>query len=384
MKAAAFRLMPLLAAAVLAAGCSSLNPFSSSAAKPASLQDFTPSAQLAVSWRASVGAAGDYRFQPAVWDGNVYAAGHRGEVARFDAGRQVWRADLDTRLSAGVGTDGRLAVVVATDGTVVALDAQNGAERWRAAVGAEVLAPPAVSLEFVIVRASDNRLIALDARDGSQRWVYQRNNPPLALRSFASVLIEGPVVLAGFPGGKLAVLNITNGGAITELNVALPRGATELERVADVVGTPVIGRREVCAVAYQGRAACFDTSNGNAIWAREFSSSVGMDRDARFAMITDDGDAVHALDVLQRRQRLEAGCARAAQRLTAPDRGRARRGRRLRWLCAPAESRDGRFRRPRSCRQRCRRRRPGGARARLRRAGHGRRHHRLRSTLKAR
>ncbi len=297
MKAAAFRLMPLLAAAVLAAGCSSLNPFSSSAAKPASLQDFTPSAQLAVSWRASVGAAGDYRFQPAVWDGNVYAAGHRGEVARFDAGRQVWRADLDTRLSAGVGTDGRLAVVVATDGTVVALDAQNGAERWRAAVGAEVLAPPAVSLEFVIVRASDNRLIALDARDGSQRWVYQRNNPPLALRSFASVLIEGPVVLAGFPGGKLAVLNITNGGAITELNVALPRGATELERVADVVGTPVIGRREVCAVAYQGRAACFDTSNGNAIWAREFSSSVGMDRDARFAMITDDGDAVHALDV---------------------------------------------------------------------------------------
>lgn len=230
-------------------------------------------------------------------DGNVYAAGHRGEVARFDAGRQVWRADLDTRLSAGVGTDGRLAVVVATDGTVVALDAQNGAERWRAAVGAEVLAPPAVSLEFVIVRASDNRLIALDARDGSQRWVYQRNNPPLALRSFASVLIEGPVVLAGFPGGKLAVLNITNGGAITELNVALPRGATELERVADVVGTPVIGRREVCAVAYQGRAACFDTSNGNAIWAREFSSSVGMDRDARFAMITDDGDAVHALDV---------------------------------------------------------------------------------------
>ncbi|MGD9870932.1 MAG: outer membrane protein assembly factor BamB [Thauera sp.] len=297
MKAAAFHLMPLLAAAVLAAGCSSLNPFSSSAAKPASLQDFTPSAQLAVSWRASVGAAGDYRFQPAVWDGNVYAAGHRGEVARFDAGRQVWRADLDTRLSAGVGTDGRLAVVVATDGTVVALDAQNGAERWRAAVGAEVLAPPAVSLEFVIVRASDNRLIALDARDGSQRWVYQRNNPPLALRSFASVLIEGPVVLAGFPGGKLAVLNITNGGAITELNVALPRGATELERVADVVGTPVIGRREVCAVAYQGRAACFDTSNGNAIWAREFSSSVGMDRDARFAMITDDGDAVHALDV---------------------------------------------------------------------------------------
>lgn len=296
MKAMNARLLPLLAAALLAGGCSSLNPFSSSAPKPAALQDFTPSAELAVNWRASVGSAGEYRFQPAVWGDSVYAAGHRGTVARFEGGRQVWGADTDVRLSAGVGTDGRLAAVVATDGTVIALDAQTGAERWRAPVGAEVLAPPAVSLEFVIVRASDNRLIALDARDGSQRWTYQRNNPPLALRSFASVVIEGPVVLAGFPGGKLGVINLANGGAITELNVALPRGATELERVADIVGTPVVGRREVCAVAYQGRAACFDTSSGNPLWARDFSSSVGMDRDARFAMITDDQDAVHALD----------------------------------------------------------------------------------------
>jgi len=296
MKAMNVRLLPLLAAALLAGGCSSLNPFSSSAPKPAALQGFTPSAELAVNWRASVGSAGEYRFQPAVWGDSVYAAGHRGTVARFEGGRQVWGADTDVRLSAGVGTDGRLAAVVATDGTVIALDAQTGAERWRAPVGAEVLAPPAVSLEFVIVRASDNRLIALDARDGSQRWTYQRNNPPLALRSFASVVIEGPVVLAGFPGGKLGVINLANGGAITELNVALPRGATELERVADIVGTPVVGRREVCAVAYQGRAACFDTSSGNPLWARDFSSSVGMDRDARFAMITDDQDAVHALD----------------------------------------------------------------------------------------
>ncbi|HQV08515.1 MAG: outer membrane protein assembly factor BamB [Thauera sp.] len=296
MKSYSLRLVPLVAAVLLTSACSSLNPFASSAAKPAALVDFTPSAELASTWSANIGDAGPYRFQPAVWSDAVYAAGHDGEVARFEGGRPVWRTDTDTDLSAGVGTDGRLAVVAATDGAVIALDAATGSERWRADVGAEVLAPPAVSLDFVVVRASDNRLIALDARDGSRRWVYQRNNPPLALRSFASVIIEGPVVLAGFPGGKLAVINLANGGAITELNVAVPRGSTELERVADIAGAPVVGRREVCAVAYQGRAACFDTSNGNAIWARDFSSSVGMDRDARFAMITDDRDAVQALD----------------------------------------------------------------------------------------
>ena len=62
----------------------------------------------------------------------------------------------------------------------------------------EVTFPAGSFPDFVVVRASDNRLIALDARDGSRRWVYQRSNPPLALRSFAGVVLEGPVVLAGF------------------------------------------------------------------------------------------------------------------------------------------------------------------------------------------
>lgn len=291
------RVLPLLAALALSAGCSSLNPFADAKARPAALPEFRPTAQLVPLWRAEIGDSGPYVFQPAVAGGAVFAAAADGELARFEDGRAVWRADADTRLSAGVGADERLAVVVAANGTVIAYDAAEGRERWRAPLGAEVLAPPAVNAELVVVRASDNRLIALDARDGSRRWVYQRANPPLALRSFAGVVLEGGFGLAGFPGGKLAVINLANGGAVTELSVAAPRGSTELERVADVAGTPVVGRREVCAVTYQGRAACFDTSNGNALWARDFSSSVGMDRDARFAVITDDRDAVHALDV---------------------------------------------------------------------------------------
>jgi hypothetical protein len=35
--------------------------------------------------------------------------------------------------------------------------------------------------------------------------------------------------------------------------VGEPRGATELERVTDIAGTPVIFEKDVCAVSYQGR-----------------------------------------------------------------------------------------------------------------------------------
>ena len=120
--------------------------------------------------------------------------------------------------------------------------------------------------------------------------------PPLSLRSFAGMALEGGAAVLGYPGGKMAAVNLANGGALWELTVATPRGATELERVADVAGTPVFGRREVCAVAYQGRAACFDVTNGNTLWSRDFSSAVGMARDTRFVYITDDADAVHGLD----------------------------------------------------------------------------------------
>lgn len=291
------RALAVLALATVVAGCSSLNPFSSSKPKPAPLTDFRATAELRPLWSADIGKAGGYRFQPAVVDDNVYAAANKGDVARFESGRTVWRVDAGKRLSAGVGADRLLAVVVATDGTVIAYDTANGSERWRVSVGAEVLAQPAVNRALVVLRASDNRLIALDSHDGSRRWTYQRNNPPLALRSFSSVVMDDNVVLAGFPGGKLVVLNAANGGAIAELTVATPRGATELERVADIAGTPVAGARDVCAVSYQGRAACFDTSNGNLLWAREFSSSVGMDRDTRFAVITDDRNVVQGLDV---------------------------------------------------------------------------------------
>lgn len=288
--------MLFLGAAALLSGCSSLNPFSSDKPKPAELVDFQPSTSLGTLWSARVGAGGGYQFQPAVAGNSVFAAGHNGEVAHFRDGQALWSVNVGKRLAAGVGSDGRLVAVVAVDGEVIALDADSGAERWRAPAGAEVLAPPAVADSAVIVRASDSRLLAFDVRSGERRWTYQRTTPPLALRSVAGILLADRVAIVGYPGGKLVGVNIDNGGAMFDLTVSSPRGVTELERITDVAGTAVLGRREICAVSYQGRAGCFDSTNGTALWLRDFSSTVGMDKDTRRAVITDDKDAVRGLD----------------------------------------------------------------------------------------
>jgi outer membrane protein assembly factor BamB len=270
----------------------------SSTPGPADLVKFNPSIKLQEVWNISVGSAKNYVFQPVVVNESVYAAGAGGDVVRIDGGRKKWTVDTKTRLSAGVGSDGKVVVVVSDKGQAIALDAETGSERWRVNVGAEILAPPAVGGGVVVLRASDHRLLGLEVTNGQQRWLHQRNMPPLALRSHSGMLIvDDEVVLAGFPGGKLVAVSLEHGGNLWELNVSRPRGANELERVSDVAGTPVLSRNEICAVTYQGRAACFDLSNGNTLWTRDFSSYAGMDRDTRFAVLVDERDSVQALDV---------------------------------------------------------------------------------------
>ena len=295
--------LPLLAvgAALLLGACSTvekLNPFGSSAPKikPTELVTIQPTAELRSVWQASIGSAGEFTFSPAVVGDSVYAAAKDGAVARFDGGRQVWRIAAGQPISGGVGSDGKLVVVGTPKGEVLAFDAATGRETWKARVSSEVLAAPAVADGLAIVRSGDSRIFGFDAVDGKRRWVYQRSTPSLSLRSNVGVLLAGKVTLAGFPGGKLLAIANNNGAAVWEVTVALPRGSTELERVADVTSSPVVSGSTVCAAAFQGRVACFDSNSGNTLWSRDMSSSAGVDMDGRYVYVTDDKGSVHALD----------------------------------------------------------------------------------------
>lgn len=292
----------LLVAAVLAlAGCSSvekLNPFASSGpkVKPTELATFQGSAEFKTVWQAGVGSAGEYTFSPAIVGESVYAAARDGSIARFDAGRQVWRIAAGQAISGGVASDGKLVVVGTPKGEVLAFEAETGREAWKARVSSEVLAAPIVSDGLAVVRSGDSRIFGFDAIDGKRRWVYQRSTPTLSLRSSVGVTPAGKFTLAGFPAGKLVAIANNNGAAVWEVTVALPKGATELERVADVTSLPVISGSTVCAAAYQGRVACFDSNTGNTLWSRELSSNAGIDIDNRRVYIVDDKGGVHALD----------------------------------------------------------------------------------------
>jgi outer membrane protein assembly factor BamB len=287
------RLSGLLAVA-LVAGCAS----TPSGPKPAELVPIDHPAPVKRLWTAQVGDAGRFIFEPAFVDGAIYAAARSGTVVRLDAqsGRELWRASAGMELSAGVGSDGRIAVVATEDGVVAALDAANGKALWQARVSSEVLAPPAVGEGLVVVRSLDNRVFAFDASDGKRRWVYQRAPTSLIVRVPSGVVLGADDAYAGFRGGKLAAIALSNGGQRWEATVALPKGATELERVTDVVGEPALDGRDICAAAYQGKVACFEAANGRTLWSRDASSLSGVSLDPRYAFFAGDDGALQALD----------------------------------------------------------------------------------------
>jgi outer membrane protein assembly factor BamB len=302
----ATRWLGAVAAAAALGGCANLSNFSlnpldwfgrSAPPPPAPLVQIANPIPARVLWQASVGKAELATFTPAVAEGSVFAAAADGTVVRLDAtsGRQVWRVRLPSVLSGGVGADGKLVVVGSAEGEVIALDA-DGATLWRARVSSEVLSAPVVAGDLVVVRSADSRIFALDARDGRRRWVFQRAAPALAVRSPAGAVARGGFVFAGFSGGKLVAVALANGALRWEGTVSLPKGTTELERVSDVVGLPWVGERDACAVAFQGRAACFDLGNGNQIWARDVSSSSGLGVDARAVFVSEDRGAVAAFE----------------------------------------------------------------------------------------
>jgi outer membrane protein assembly factor BamB len=279
-------------AGVVVIGCS--GPSGPTPAEPPRIEK---PQRVRVLWSASVGTAERFTFLPALAGGSVYAAARDGTVTRLDekTGDVRWRAEVEVRLSGGVGADERTVAVASEEGEVVALDAQSGKVRWRARVSSEVLTPPAIGGGLVLVRSIDNRVFAFGAEDGKRRWVYQRAPSSLIVHAPAGITIAGGLAFAGFPGGKLAALAMGNGAVRWEATVATPKGSTELERVADVIGDPATQGREVCAAAYRSRVACYDARAAGGL-GRELASLSGVSLDARYAFVADDRGAVHALD----------------------------------------------------------------------------------------
>lgn len=239
--------------------------------KPAELAEFTQSATVTPLWSADAGSGEGRvgaRQGPTIADGRVYAAAVSGGVRAFDlqTGAVVWHSPSELPLSGGPGAGDGLVAVGSLEGDVIALDAASGAEKWRAKVGNEVIAAPVIGQGMVFVRGNDGRVTAFDAGSGERRWFWNSDLPTLTVRGNDAPVLGPGFVFVGNDDGTVAALAVADGRPLWQQTVAEPEGRTELDRMADVDGSPVLDDTTLFATSYKQQTIAIDAPSGRPLW----------------------------------------------------------------------------------------------------------------------
>ncbi|HMU89296.1 MAG: outer membrane protein assembly factor BamB [Pseudomonadales bacterium] len=290
------RALPLLLLCLLAA-CSSDSKKKINLPTP--LVDVGNEVALDEKWSRSIGKINvtPYnRIQLALDQGTLYAATIDGTVIAVDAttGERRWEVETKARISGGVAAGRDRVLVTTLDGELIALSSNDGSELWRSAIKSELLSVPAITAQAIVVQGVDDRLHGLEPTSGREIWSHTVLTPVLTLRGTASPVGNDQSVIAGFANGKLMAFDAGSGVSQWEAVVAQAKGRSELERMVDVDGTPLLLEHLLFAASHQGRIAAFSAADGKPLWAQEASSFQPLAGDAERIYLVSNDDEVQA------------------------------------------------------------------------------------------
>ncbi len=270
------RLAAIALCLLAVSGCTTVKGWFSgkkdAASEPAALVEFSPSLQVAKVWSVKTGKPDERAglfIRPAVNGDRVYVNSTRGGIEALDlaTGKTVWHHDTKLRLGSGPAVADGLLAVGGLNGTVLVLDADTGAEKWTAKVNNEVIAAPAIGEGLVVVRSNDGRVTAFDASNGERRWFWDHSTPSLSLRGNAApVLVPGGVFIAN-DDGTVSALSTKDGAVQWTQEVGAATGRNELQRLADVDGTPVFDNGALYVSSQKQVTMALDPASGRPQWS---------------------------------------------------------------------------------------------------------------------
>jgi len=289
---AASALAALLALGALT-GCSTISSwFSAEKPKPKELEAIVAPITVRPAWNQSIGAV-EFPLTVAV-NGNVLTlAASDGSVLAMeaDSGRTVWRTDVGAKISAGVGSDGSIAAVVTRDGELVVLE--GGRVKWKKVVGVRVATAPLVAGGRVFVLGVDRTVHAYDASDGIKLWQVQRPGEALTLAQTGVVAAFKNTLIVG-QGPRMAGFDPITSTLRWEATLGSPRGANEVERLADLIGPVVRSGDLICARSFQAAVGCVDAQLGNVAWTKTVGGTDAISGDAQLLFGADASDRISA------------------------------------------------------------------------------------------
>ena len=270
-------------------------------APPSPLVNFIETAKLNKVWLQNTGKGADDSFTkitPTILDEQIFIADPKGNIAALTTktGDFIWRNDSRLSITGGPGAGSSLVLVGTSEGEILALSRNTGNEAWRTKVSSEVLSSPREADGVVVVRTIDGKIFALDAIDGKHLWIYDRSVPTLSLRGTSTPVITNGLVITGFDGGRLAVIELKTGKLVWEKKVALSRGKNELERMVDIDAQPLVIEKIIYVTTFQANVSALSLETGQILWQREISSHSELSADEKSIFVTEDNGSVWALN----------------------------------------------------------------------------------------
>lgn len=268
--------------------------------QPKKVLEINPHGILSIMWDKSIlSTFYSGSFIPIVDNNAIFTADAKGNIFRLDNtdGAIIKKFNIGDTLLSGVGVSSDAIFVTNGKAYLLSISKVDGSLKWQSKLPTISIEAPQVIGDIVVVRTNDAQLLAFNINDGKLIWVYQKPSPPLTIRATNTFQAIGKeVVLAGQPGGRLVLINMITGTAIWENYIAIPKGATDLDKLTDIITRPVLDNKQIFVATYNGKIASLDATTNNIIWSKNFSSSQGLTIDEQNVYAVSQDSIVFCFD----------------------------------------------------------------------------------------
>lgn len=206
----------------------------------------------------------------------IIIASRGGDLTGFNtAGQRLWSVNVDDQITGGVTLDefSQTAIISTRGGLVMAFDSATGAKRWQKQLSGSVLTPALISNNRVVLSANDGFLHGLSLQNGQSVWQFATQVPAISIRGTAApTLLDDKTALLATADGRLHALTIDSGLPLWSRRVGVGTGSSEVERMSDVDGMPIINNNQLFAISYSGQLIGIDLASRQVMFVNELAS----------------------------------------------------------------------------------------------------------------
>jgi outer membrane protein assembly factor BamB len=234
-------------------------------------------------------------------DNTIYAADVKGGIVKLDStdGTVIDKFNIDDDLISGMALSSDMLYVTTKKAKLLAISKFKHQIEWSVQLSTLAIEPPQYAQNKVIVKTNDAIVSCYDAQTGSLMWVFQRQSPILTIRTNNTMELNtgGDVMLLGENSGKVAIINLNNGLPLFEVQISIPNGATDIDKINDVTSRPILIDKIMCAATYNGKLSCIDAVTSNLLWSEPFNSYIQIISDKENLYAVNNEGVIFAFDL---------------------------------------------------------------------------------------